>query len=426
MTEPSGINTVTGEITPTEIGKARGQYSRKLVILFGVAAIGLYTGSNGAAFLLALQLQGIDPAQKVANLSVIAAAGALASMVSGPLWGALSDRIRSRWGRRNLLALLGAVFLAVSLIFMALSTTAFELGVALVVAQIAIASIIAPLGAIIPDRVPVKARGFASSVLGFGVLAGIVLGQSIGSALSSVNLLAAYGGLAVIILVCLLVFILLNPDASSANAPKLGFSFTAFLRSFWVNPVKYPDFAWVFWGRGLIFLGYFAVSTYTLYILQDYIGLSKAKAVSEVPILAVFTFIGFLIAVFVAGWWSDKIGRRKPFVIASSLICAVGVLIPFAVPTIGGMLVYAFVTGAGYAVFLSIDNALISQVLPPTGDTAKDLSVAGLGGAAASVIAPVVAGLIVGSAGLYQPLFLIAGAVSIAGAVCILFVRQVR
>jgi MFS family permease len=130
--------------------------------------------------------------------------------------------------------------------------------------------------------------------------------------------------------------------------------------------------------------------------------------------------------VFLAGWWSDRVGRRKPFVIGSSLICAIGVLIPFFVPTVPGMLAYAFVTGAGYAVFLSIDNALITQVLPPTGETAKDLGVAGIGGAAASVIAPVVAGLIVTLTGFYQPLFLIGGGVSILGAVCILFVRKVR
>lgn len=179
-------------------------------------------------------------------------------------------------------------------------------------------------------------------------------------------------------------------------------------------------------GRGLIFLGYSAVSTYTLYILQDYIHLHKAVAVSDVPLLAVATFVGFLIAVFIAGWWSDRIGRRKPFVIGSSIICAAGVLIPFAVPTVAGMLAYAFVTGIGYAVFLSIDNALITQVLPPTGETAKDLGVAGIGGSAATVIAPVVAGLIVTTTGLYQPLFVIAGAVSILGAVCILFVRHVR
>jgi MFS family permease len=426
MTEPSPVNIATGEITITGIGKEKGQYSRKLVFLFGLAALGLYTGSNGAAFLLGLQLQGLDPTHKVANLSIIAAIGALAGMVSTPLWGALSDRIRSRWGRRNPLAFLGAFFLVASLLFMAFSTTVPELGVALVIAEIAIGAILAPLGAIIPDRVPVRARGFASSILGFGVLAGIVLGASVGSVLAKVNLLAAYAGLGLIILVCLLVFILLNPDASSVDAPKLGFSFTAFLRTFWVNPVKYPDFAWVFWGRGLIFLGYSAVSTYTFYILEDYIGLGKTKALSEVPIIEVATFIGFLVAVFVAGWWSDKIGRRKPFVIASSLICALGVLIPFAVPTVTGMLVYALVTGAGYAVFLSIDNALITQVLPPTGDTAKDLGVAGIGGSAASVIAPVVAGIIVGSTGLYQPLFVIAGVVSVLGAVCILFVRQVR
>lgn len=95
-------------------------------------------------------------------------------------------------------------------------------------------------------------------------------------------------------------------------------------------------------------------------------------------------------------------------------------------PTITGMIAFSFVAGLGYGCYLSIDNALISQVLPPTGNAGKDLGIANIAGAVAQVLAPAIAGLIVVTTGHYQPLFLIAAGASVVGALCILPVKSVR
>jgi MFS family permease len=424
MTEPSTVNIATAEISPTG---ARTRYPKKLAWTLGLAALGLYVGATGIGVVAQVQLQDFDAADKVANLAIISSLGALFALISVPLWGAFSDRIRSRWGRRNPLAFAGTFLLALALGGMALSTSVVTLGIAFCVVQICVGSVLAPLSAVIPDRVPAAVRGFVSSILGLGVMAGIAVGSTVGASLASSSIPLAYLALAAVIVVCLLLFILLNPDVSSSDAPRKGFSFGTFVRTFWVNPRRHPDFAWVFFGRAFIFLGYSAVNTYAFYILEDYIGLPKKTALGDVPLLAVASLLGILTSILVSGWWSDRIGRRKPFVVASSIICAVGVIIPFIVPTLPGMIAYSFVTGIGYGCYLSIDNALITQVLPSSGDAAKDLGVAAMGGSVAMVIAPALAGLIVSSTGQdYTPLFLVACGVSIVGALCILPVKRVR
>src|SRR5699024_11703925 len=50
--------------------------------------------------LLALQVERLDPAQKVANLALVTTCGALVSMLAQPVAGLISDRTRSPHGRR--------------------------------------------------------------------------------------------------------------------------------------------------------------------------------------------------------------------------------------------------------------------------------------------------------------------------------------
>jgi MFS family permease len=420
MTESSTVNTDARGPEP------KSRYPRKLGWTLGLAAAGVYTMGTGASVLAGLQLENFDPANKQANLAIVAALGSLVSLLATPVWGAVSDRTRSRFGRRAPIALIGGVLAAVALIGMAFSATVVALAIWFCVVELFFAAINASLAAVIPDRVPAAVRGVVSSILGFGIMIGITLGQVVGPTVAATSIPLAYLVFGIIILIGLVIFLLANPDLPSRDSERQPFAPIAFVRSFWVNPRRYPDFAWVFWARGFMFLGYTAVNAYGFYILQDYIGLSEKKALATVPELAIVSLVGIAISILLSGWLSDRIGRRKPFVIASSLISAVGVCVPFFIPSLNGMLAYAFITGLGYGCYLSIDNALITQVLPPTGSAAKDLGVASIGGAVAQVLAPAIAGLIVVSTGHYQPLFLIAAGVSIVGALCILPIKSVR
>lgn len=321
MTGSSAVTTENESDTPSPgVG-----YPRKLGWSLGLAAAGVYTMGTGASVLAGLQLQNFDPVHKQGNLAIVAVLGSIVSLVATPLWGALSDRTRSRFGRRAPIAVVGGILAATTLFAMAFSTTVVGLAIAFCVVQLFFAAINATLAAVVPDRVPVVVRGVVSSILGFGIMIGITLGQVVGGGIASSSILLAYVVFAVIILVGLAVFVILNPDETSLDQPRTPFVLIEFIRSFWVNPRTYPDFAWVFWGRGFMLLGYTAVNAYGFYILQDYIGLSKNKALSTLPELAVVSLVGITISILLSGWLSDRVGRRKPFVVASSLVSAIGV-----------------------------------------------------------------------------------------------------
>ena len=66
----------------------------------------------------------------------------------------------------------------------------------------------------------------------------------------------------------------------------------------------------------------------------------------------------------VFGLWSDRVQRRKVFVIVSGAVTGLGALILALVPTWPGALAGAVVFGIGYGVYLSVDFALCTEVLP--------------------------------------------------------------
>src|SRR5580700_1784641 len=90
---------LTGARVPAA-ARGRGGF-RRLMISLGIASgalSGLYAGIGGV--LLPQQIENIDRAHKVAALGVVSGVAACFALVFNPIGGALSDRTRSRFGRR--------------------------------------------------------------------------------------------------------------------------------------------------------------------------------------------------------------------------------------------------------------------------------------------------------------------------------------
>src|SRR3546814_15963058 len=79
----------------------------------------------------------------------------------------------------------------------------------------------------------------------------------------------AYWLFAVAIVVVCLAFVLINREPPVTAAMPPPFRPSEFLKSFWVSPREHPDFAWAFFGRFTIYMGYPGVITYMLYISSD-------------------------------------------------------------------------------------------------------------------------------------------------------------
>ncbi|WP_433063676.1 MFS transporter [Dactylosporangium sp. CS-033363] len=401
----------------------RGPLRRLLVSLFpaNLSIFALWGAVPG--ILLPLQVARINEADKAANLAVVTTIGAFAAMLAQPLAGTLSDRTRSRYGRRAQWMVGGALAGGLALLGIAAANTLVQIAVAWTIVQIAYNFVQGPLSAVMPDRVPAARRGLFSAVTGFAVMAGALGGQVVGTAFAD-HLGGGYLTFAGLALVAIGLLVALNPDRDNRGEPRPAFSAAGLLRSYWFNPRRHPDLGWAFLGRLLLYLGYFLVTNYQLYILQDYIGLGD-DAVSFVPVVGVATLLATLVATAVSGPLSDRAARRKPFIYAGAVLCAAGLLGPWLLPTKAGMVLFAVVTGLGFGLFQSVDTALVSEVLPAREDFAKDLGVVNIAATLPQVMAPAVAGAVVVAAG-YSALFPAAIALMLLGGLAVAPIKAVR
>jgi MFS family permease len=350
--------------------------------------------------------------------------GAFAAMVAQPIAGLVSDRTRSRFGRRAPWMVVGVLLGGLSLLFMGAANGIIQLTVGWVMVQVCYNFAQGPLSAILPDRVPNGARGTFSSLAGLGLMLGS-LGGSIVAVQFAQAIPAGYLTFAGIALILVVLFVVFNPDASNKGEPKPPFNFVTFLKTFWVNPRKHPDFFWGFTGRLLLYAGYFMVTGFQLFILQEYIGL-KDDAVAFVPVLGLVSLVGIIITTLVGGILSDKLGRRKIVVIVAGVVLAASLVFPLVIPTVTGMLLFAFVSGLGFGAYQSVDTALMSEVLPSKGDYAKDLGVLNIAATLPQTLAPGLAGLIVFAFSSYAPLFPIGIVIALLGSFAVIPIKSVR
>src|SRR5205085_7013201 len=120
------------------------------------------------------------------------------------------------------------------------------------------------------------------------------------------------------LLVVMLPLLLVLRDRPLPKAAAPHFNLKAFLGSFWVNPVKHPDFGWAWLTRFLVYLSYFTALGYLLYFLQDTVHYQKAaQGVTTFQIILTGTLLLSSVA---SGVLSDRLQRRKVFVVGASLV----------------------------------------------------------------------------------------------------------
>jgi MFS family permease len=377
-------------------------------------------------YFVAIQAEQIDPAAKVQNVALISAISAIAAMIVQPLIGVLSDRTRTRIGSRRPWILVGVLIGAVALITAGVSTTVAALIVAVSVVQFGFGAVYNPLSSLLPDHVPDRFKGRFSTLAGVGGMLAGVLGPVLGSQFAA-HIPAGYltiAGITLVISVLFVVFVRI--DADNRGTARARFSFGSFIKAYWVNPVKYPDFFWGFLGRIMLFGSFALLSAYSLYIGQDYVGLSFKEAAALTPLFGAAALPGILIAASIAGPLSDRIGRRKPIVLIAGVLLGLAAIPPIISPTIGGVVTSYVIIGFGFGAFLSVDQALMSQVLPNSSAYAKDLGVLNIATTLPNVISPLIAGLIVTFLGGYFALYVAVAVVALIGAVAVLPIKSVR
>ncbi|MFT3797416.1 MFS transporter [Microbacterium sp.] len=394
------------------------------ILLVALALFASYAGL--IAILLPIQVATIDPENKVGNLAIIMTTSFVFTLFAQPIVGAISDRTRSRFGRRAPWMVGGALIGGILLFGMGLLNSILWLTVFWVCIQVSLNALQGPLSAITPDRFPRDRRGAASAMFGLGMQIGATLGVVVAGQFAA-NVGVGYAVFGVIVIVVTVAYVVIDRDWSSKDAAVAPWSGKGFLAGFWVNPKQNPDFFWAFTARFLFMLGYFVVSAYGLYILTDYIGMSLTDAAGAQVTLTLAGLVPTLVAVALSGWWSDRIRRRKVFIYASSVIMVASLSLPLFLPDMTGMTLMNIIIGFGFGFYMSVDTALMTEVLPGGGkDAAKDLGILNIATNIPQAMSAAVAGVIITSLGGYPMLFVFAMVFVLIAAVAVAPIKSVR
>ena len=385
--------------------------------------LGLFSAWFGPIqVLLGLQASQVAPGHKEATLSLVTGLGALVSTLGNPVFGALSDRTTSRFGRRLPWIAGGLALGAVGLVVLASARGVAGMVVGWCLVQAFLNATFAALNASIADQVPVERRGLVSGLIGVAQTAGLVAGAGLAAAVGSTR--TGYLVLAVLVVALGLPHVLGARDLrlpDGAPRPTLRHVMAGFgppLR-------RYPDFGWAWLTRFLVNLGNSTGTLYLLYYLMDAVGMEADKATTGVFILTGIYALTVFGSTVIGGVWSDKVGRRKPFVIAASIVTGLASLDLALTQNWVGAVVGAVILGIGFGAFTSVDFVLVTQVLPSSGDAARDLGIINIASAGAQVLAPVLAAPVVTHLGGYTTLYVMAAVVCLLGAACVLRIRTV-
>ena len=377
--------------------------------------------------LLAQQSEVIAPGSKEILLAVTTAIGALSATILNPVWGALSDRTTGRMGRRWPWVLGGLIASVGALLLLSTAQTIPVLIVGWVLAQAALNAMFAPIIAAIPDLVPVRERGASGGLVAVSQTVGVALASGIPFLTDSVA--AAYVVVVVALVVFAVPYLLRSKDvplrreelaaAAAARVPRSA-------RTAADTAVR-RDFRWAWITRFLMQFGNALVLLFLFYYLQDGLALGREDAEGGVFLLTAIYAATTVVTAIVGGVLSDRIGRRKPFVIASGLVVSVA----FAILALGGSfitaLIAAIVLGLGFGMYQAVDFALITQVLPDSGDRGRDMGILNIASGLPQFVAPMISIALIGGFGVdYALIFGLGGIVSLLGSILVVQIRSVR
>jgi len=403
---------------------------------FGLAFMwnGLHPIILPALLLPAAGRQALVPeALKNTYLGGMTFVGLILAMIVQPLAGALSDRTRTRWGRRRpwMLAgtLLALVFLAVMAVAGNVWSSFWALAAAYFILQIASNSAHGPAQGLIPDLVPQDRRGLASGLKNLFDMAGLVVTSLVGGQLmADGNPVLAFGVTGAVLALATLVTLFDAPETPAPSAGQAPGEVPSRLRDLFRADWKaYPDYRRLLVSRYLILLGIYAVQNFAQYYIRDWLALPRPSEVTGNLMAAIGLALTAL--VFPAGWLSDRIGRRTLNVAAGGL-AALGILLLAFARNLLGLYLFAGLIGAATGVFLSVNWAWATDLIPGE-EAGKFLGLSNLATAGAGACSRLAGPLIDGINALwpgthlgYPTTFVLASVLTLAGALAMLRIRE--
>lgn len=400
-------------------GPTPSHRSRWFILGYGAAQAGAFICFIP---LLTLLLPGkaelLGGADKALLLSQMAMLGGLTAALSNFLFGGLSDRTPGALGRRRpwILAGLGLVAVALALIGGARSPLQLALGV--VAFQMAVNALYAPLTALVPDMVADAQKGLISAWAGAALpvanlFTAVVVTRLAGSPP------AQFAVVIVVAAAMILPFALTlrEPRSPRAAAPPLRLSFAA---------LKDQKFFWTFVSR-LLAESAVAINTlYLLFLLQDLPGARPPgwSALQLFGALLIASTVAAALGGFIGGVGSDRLRRRRVFVVAGGVGMAAALAMMVVWPAWPGPLAGQLLFGAAHGLHATTVAAMTAEILPDRARAGRDLGVMNMAIALPQSLAPASAAVLLGLGLPLSAVFLAASVAALASAAVLAPLRR--
>lgn len=374
--------------------------SASFIAVYILALFGSYVAIiTPSVVSLALKIQQIDPAGKVGSLSLVLSVGALCAVIANPLFGKLSDRTTSRFGMRRPWMIVGLIGGAAGLALVAGAANTGTVLIGWCVAQIFFNALLAPLVAVLPDQIPVRQRGVVGGLMGICYPVGLILGTWIAQRLATTAPRAMILAPMAIAAATVLLLCARLKDRRLDPADQQPWNAAQFVRTFWFNPRKSPDFGWAILSILLVSTAIMTFVTYQVYYLSDYLHISESRLPGLTFVLTLVVNGTSALTALVSGWLADRFHRRRFYMVFAGILAVAGFLVLITTRSMTGMFTGAIVLGLGNGFFYSGHYTLPSSVLPSEKDAAKDMGVVNIAVTLPSSLVPIYAPTLLGIGG---------------------------
>ncbi|MFI1018316.1 MFS transporter [Streptomyces sp. NPDC020965] len=343
---------------------------------------------------LGLKVNEIAPDRKEEVLALVMAVGAVAAFLLNPVFGHLSDRTRSRFGRRRPWILGGLAAGLPATAVMATATTSTQLIAGWLLAQAAYNAALAALSAVIADRVPPHQQATVSGLFGSAAFAGVVPGLVLVGLLpgntTALFLIPAAAG----VVGGALAWTLLREPPTPAAAPAAPVSVRTVLGSLLFDPRTAPAFAVVWSQRFLLQFANALIGTFGLYFLMSRLDMTTAQAAALLSATGLLSLAGNVVAAAVFGRLASRTGAYRAFIVGSGVLMTTAMVIKMVSASVWPVYLATVLAAIGLGAFYAVDLALVLRVMPQDGDSARYLGVFNIAKALPQTLAPLLAPLL--------------------------------
>lgn len=355
-------------------------------ILYPLAFLGAHLAFMPLLLLLLpRRVESITQSDPAVPLSVLLLSGGIVASVAHIAAGRWSDGWMARHGSRRAPVAVGLLALAASYAGLAAADSLAALLAAVLVFQFALNLMFAPLGALLADYVDDRNKARTTAWLALALPVSIAAAGGIATAFPADGN-GAFVATAAAVLLCVIPLLFAWPHAPAETAPPLP-------SAGGTSNLPLADFRYAWIARLLVQCGAALVLHY-LYVYLAQLPATSGRPARPAEAVAALLFAGSvagILATISAGQLSDRLSIRRLPIAVAAMLAGTGLLILAIQPQWPAIVVGYCLFSAGLMAFLSVDSAMVAQMVGRSAQRGKWLGVMNLTNTLPAILVPALA-----------------------------------